>query len=253
MKIAVCVKAVPDAASGRRLDEGTKRLDRSGDLALSDFDSHAVEEALRVRDGAGGGEVVVVSVGPERALDALRKTLAMGADRAVLVSDESLAGADLLVTARALAGALEREGAELTLFGQQSADGDGACLWAAVAERLRRPVVSQVSELAVEGGAVVGKRQTEFGYERVRAPLPAVVAVSDAINEPRYPSLKGIMGAKSKPQETLTAADVGGAGESRTVVLAVAAPPPRGEGRRIEDDGGAADAIVDFLVEKRLL
>ena len=255
MKIAVCVKAVPDAATGRRLDESSKRLDRSGELVLSDFDSHAVEEALRLMEAAGEGEVVVVSMGPERAADAVRKTLAMGADRSVLVTDEALAGADLLVTARALAGALEREGADLVLFGQQSADGDGACVWAAVAELLRRPVISQVSELRVGPGAVTGKRQTEFGYERVRAPLPAVVAVSDAINEPRYPSLKGIMGAKAKPQEKLAAADVGGAGESRTVVLALAPPPARGESRRVEDGSAndAAEAILEFLAEKRVL
>src|SRR5438552_7983542 len=186
-------------------------------------------------------------------MDALRKALAMGADRAVLVSDESLAGADLLGTSKALAGALEREAPDLVLFGQQSADGDGACLWAAVAELLRRPAISQVSELEVEPGTVTGKRQTEYGYERVRAPLPAVVAVSDAINEPRYPSLKGIMGAKAKPQETLTAAEVGGAGESRTTVLALAPPPARGESRRVEGDGNAAEAIVEFLAEKRVL
>jgi electron transfer flavoprotein beta subunit len=253
MKIAVCVKAVPDAAAGRRLDPGSKRLDRSGELALSDFDSHAVEEALRAREAGGEGEVVVVSMGPARTLDPLRKTLAMGADRAVLVSDDALAGADLLVTARALAGALGRESADLVLFGQQSADGDGACLWAAVGELLRRPVISQVSELEVSAESVSGKRQTEFGYERVRAPLPAVVAVSDAINEPRYPSLKGIMGAKSKPQETLGASDLGAVGESGTVVLALAPPPDRGESRRVEDDGGGADAIVEFLAERRLL
>ena len=253
MKIVVCVKAVPGAAAGRKLEPGSLRLQRSGDLTLSDFDANAVEEALRIKEASGEGEVVALSMGPERAMDALRKTLAMGADRAVLVSDDALAGADLLVTARALAGALEREHADLVLFGQQSADGDGACLWAAVAEFLRRPAVSQVSELTVEAGAVVGKRQTEFGYERVRAPLPAVIAVSDAINEPRYPSLKGIMSAKSKPQETLSAADVGGAGESRTVVLALSPPPARGEGRKIEDDGNAAEAILEFLAERRLV
>ena len=200
MKIAVCVKAVPDAASGRRIDPATNRLDRSGELTISDWDSYPVEEALKLKEAAGDGEVVVVSMGPERALDALRKALAMGADRAVLVTDPSLEGADLLGTAKALAGALEQESPDLVLFGQQSADGGGACLWAAVAERLHRPVVSQVSELSVEGGSISGKRQTEYGYDTIRAPLPAVVAVADSINTPRYPSLKGIMGAKKKPQ-----------------------------------------------------
>jgi len=211
MKIAVCVKAVPDAAAGRRIDPATNRLDRSVELAISDFDTYAVEEALKLKEAAGEGEVVVVSMGPERAMDALRKALAMGADRAVLVTDASLEGADLLATSKALAGALENESPDLVLFGQQSADGGGACLWAAVGERLRRPVVSQASELSVDGSSLTGKRQTEFGYDTIRAPLPAIVAVSDAINTPRYPSLKGIMGAKKKPQETLSAADVGGA------------------------------------------
>jgi electron transfer flavoprotein beta subunit len=254
MKIAVCVKAVPDAATGRRLDPATKRLDRTGDLTLSDFDSHAVEEALKLKEGAGGdGEVVIVSMGPEKAMDALRKALAMGADRAVLVSDDSLAGADLVGTSKALAGALAREQADLVLFGQQSADGDGACLWAAVAERLRRPTISQAAELTVADGNVTGKRQTEFGYDTIRAPLPAVVAVSDAINEPRYPSLKGIMGAKRKPQETLSAADVGGTADAATTVLALDPPPGRGDSRRVEDDGNGAQAILEFLAEKRLV
>jgi electron transfer flavoprotein beta subunit len=253
MKIAVCVKAVPDAATGRRLDASSHRLDRSGELTLSDFDTHPVEEALKLRDAAGEGEVVIVSMGPEKAMDALRKALAMGADRAVLVSDDALAGSDLVGTSKAIAGALEKEGADLVLFGQQSADGDGACLWAAVAERLRQPTISQVSELGVDGGNVTGKRQTEFGYDTIRAPLPAVVAVSDAINEPRYPSLKGIMGAKRKPQETLAAGDVGGATDAKTTVTAVSPPPARGDSRRIEDDGNAAGAIVEFLAEKRLI
>jgi electron transfer flavoprotein beta subunit len=253
MKVAVCVKAVPDAAAGRRIDPSTKRLDRSVELAVSDFDTYAVEEALKLKEAAGEGEVVVVSMGPEKAMDALRKALAMGADRAVLVTDSALEGADVLVTARAIAGALEKEGADLVLFGQQSADGLGACLWAAVADRLRRPVVSQVSELTVADGSLTGKRQTEFGYDTIRAPLPAVVAVSDAINTPRYPSLKGIMGAKKKPQETLAAADVGGAAEAGTVVVELGPPPPRGEARRIEDDGNAAEQIVEFLAEKRLV
>jgi electron transfer flavoprotein beta subunit len=253
MKIAVCVKAVPDASGGRRLDPATKRLDRSGELAISEWDTYAIEEALVLKEAAGEGEVVVVSLGPERAVDALRKALAMGADRSVLVTDPVFEGADLLGTAKALAGALEREAPDLILFGQQSADGGGACLWAAVADRLRRPIVSQVSELTIDDGSLRGKRQTEFGYDMLRLPLPAVVAVADSINTPRYPSLKGIMGAKKKPQETLAAADVGGLDEARTTVLALNAPPSRGEARRIEDDGSAAEQIVEFLAERRLL
>ena len=253
MKIAVCVKAVPDAATGRRIDPDTKRLDRSSEPTVSEWDTYAIEEALVLKEAADDGEVVVVSLGPEKAIDALRKALAMGADRAVLVSDPSFEGADLLGTAKALAGALERESPDLVLFGQQSADGGGACLWAAVADNLRRPIVSQVSELKIDGGSLTGKRQTEFGYDTLRLPLPAVVAVADSINTPRYPSLKGIMGAKKKPQETLAAADVGGVDEPRTRVLALNPPPARGEARRIEDDGSAADKIVEFLVERRLL
>jgi electron transfer flavoprotein beta subunit len=255
MKIAVCVKQVPEAAH-RRMNPSTKRLDRSGEGALNAFDANAVEEALRLKEAGGDGEVVVVSMGPEKAVDALRKALAMGADRAILVSDDGAAGSDLVATSRVLAAALERESADLVLFGQYAADSEGAVLWAAVAERLRRPLVSQVAELTVEGGSLTGRRQTEFGYDVIRAPLPAVVAVADSINEPRYPSLKGIMGAKKKPQDVLSLADLGveaGEGASRTSVLALGDPPPRGDSRKLEDDGNAAAQIVDFLAEKRLV
>ena len=256
MKIAVCVKHVPEGSA--RIDPASKRLDRSGEGALNRFDANAVEEALRIK-GDGDTEVVVVSMGPEKAADSLRKALAMGADRAVLVSDEAAAGSDLLATSRVLAKALEREAADLVLFGQQASDGDGAVLWAAVAERLHLPVVSQAAELTLADGTLRVKRQNEFGYDVIEAPLPAVVAVSDAINEPRYPSLKGIMGAKKKPQESLSLADVGvdasqvGDAGSKTEVLALGAPPPRGETVKIEDDGSGAEKIADFLAEKRLL
>ena len=259
MKIAVCVKEVPEAGSARRIDAQTKRLDRSGEAVLNAFDVHAVEEALRLKDSTGEVEIVIVSLGPAGALDSLRKALAMGADRAVLVSDDAAAGSDLVATSRALAAALGRESPDLLLFGQQSSDSDGAVLWAAVADRLRLPLVSQAAELAVGDGTVTVKRQTEFGYDRISAPLPAVICVSDAINEPRYPSLKGIMGAKSKPQETLSTGDLGlsadlvGESGSKTEVLALSSPPPRGESRKIEDDGSAAQKIVDFLAEKKLL
>src|SRR6266852_1811691 len=236
MKIAVCVKHVPEGHS--RLDPGTKRLDRSGEGALNHFDANAVEEALRLK-GDSDTEVVVISLGPAKAADSLRKALAMGADRAVLVSDEGAADSDLVATSAVLAAALAREQPDLVLFGQQSSDADGAVLCSAVAERLGRPLVSQAAELQVAGGKATVKRQTEFGYDRIEAPLPAVVAVSDAINEPRYPSLKGIMGAKSKPQETLSLGDLGVEAcqsASHTEVYALADPPPRGESVKIEDD-----------------
>src|SRR5579884_1113712 len=229
MRIAVCVKHVPEGPS--RIDAQTLRLDRSGEGALNHFDANAVEEALRLK-GDSDTEVVAVSLGPQQALDSLRKALAMGADRAVLVSDDAAAGSDLVATSRLLAAALEREEADLVLFGQQASDADGA---------------------------VRVKRQTEFGYDTLEAPLPAVVAVSDAINEPRYPSLKGIMGAKKKPQDVLSLADLGvdrgeaGEAGSRTTVLGLGDPPPRGDARKIDGDGDAAQAIVDFLAERRLL
>ncbi len=208
---------------------------------------------------AHDGDVVVVSFGPEKAMESLRKALAMGADRAILVSDDAAAGSDLLATSYVLATVLERESPDLILFGQQSSDGDGAVMWAAVADRLSRPLVSQVAALTIDGATLTGKRQTEFGYDVIRAPLPAIVAVSDAINSPRYPSLKGIMGAKSKPQEILSLADIGadvsrvGQPGSRTVVTATTPPPPKSGQIRLDDDGSAAEKIVDYLAEKRLI
>ena len=259
MKIAVCVKEVPDAGPNRRIDPGTLRMDRSGDRSLNAYDLHAVEQAIRLKDAAGDGEVVLVSMGSPRALESLRKGLAMGADRALLVSDEAAVGSDLVATSKVLAKAIEGESPDLVLFGQQATDGDGAVLWAAVADRLKLPVVSQISELEVSGDSLTAKRQTEHGYDTIRTPLPAVLAVADSLNEPRYPSLKGIMGAKKKPQDTKGLADIGvdasEAGEpgSRTTVLGLGEPPSRGETIKIEDEGDAAQKILDFLVERKLV
>jgi electron transfer flavoprotein beta subunit len=256
MKIAVCVKHVPVG----RLSIGpdSLRLDRSGPGELNDVDRNAIEEALGLKDDAGD-EVVIVSMGPESATESLRTALAMGADRAVLVSDPAVAGSDLVATSRVLAAVLVREGADLVLFGQQTSDGGGAVLWAAVAERLRIPFVSQAGELTVDGETVRVVRETEFGNDVIEARVPALVAVSDAINEPRYTSLKGMMGAKKKPLEVLTladlgldAADVGDAG-SGTRVLALSAPPTRANSMTVEDDGNAARVICDFLVEQQLV
>src|SRR5256885_3690556 len=197
MKIAVCVKQIPEGSS--RIDPESKRLDRSGEGALNPFDANAVEEALRLKDAAGESEVVLISMGPAKAQDALRKALAMGADRATLVSDETAAGADLVATSYALAKALEREGADLILFGQQAGDSDGAVLWAAVADRLRLPVVSQAAEVTHDGGKVTVKRQTQFGHDVIETPLPAAVPVPGAIQQPRHPAPNGVNGAKSQP------------------------------------------------------
>jgi electron transfer flavoprotein beta subunit len=258
VKIAVCVKHVPEGTTHARIDPQTKRLDRSGEGAINPFDTHAVEEALRIKESQEG-EVLIVSMGPQSAQDSVRKALAMGADSALLVTDDAAAGSDLVATATVLAAALEPEGADLVLFGQQSGDSDGAVLWAAVADRLRRPVISQVAELTIAEGKVTGKRQTEFGYDTIEAPLPAVVAVSDAINEPRYPSLKGIMGARSKPQRSASLSELGvdtgevGEAGSKTVVRALNEPPPRGDTVKIEDDGSAAQKIVEYLAEHKVL
>jgi electron transfer flavoprotein beta subunit len=254
-KVVACVKCIPEGRT--QLDPGTLRLDRTGACEINPFDLFAVEEALRIKE-AGEAEVVVVSVGPAHSADGLRHALALGADRAVLVSDDGAAGADLLATARVLAAVLGREGADIVLFGQQAADGAGAVLWAAVAELLGVPVVSQATRLEPLSGAIRATRQTEFGDDVVEALLPAIVAVTDAVNEVRYPSLKGTMAAKKKPLEVLSLADLGldpdtGTAASRTDVRRLAQPASRPGARRIEDPEGAAEEIVAFLAERHLV
>jgi electron transfer flavoprotein beta subunit len=260
VRIVVCVKEVPDPSAPKRIDPATLRLDRSVDSTMNEFDAHALEEALRLKDSDAGSEVVVLSMGPPSAAESLRKALAMGADRLVLVADDAAVGSDLVATSAVLAKALEREDADLVLLGQQAGDSDGAVLWAALADRLRLPLVSQAASLELADGNVRSRRQTEYGYDVLEAPLPCIVAVSDAINEPRYPSLKGIMGAKRKPQDVVSLADLGVAADeageagSRTEVYAVGEPPPRWETMRIEDDGGdAAAKVLAFLLERKLV
>lgn len=256
MKIAVCVKCVP--VGQLRMQPASNRLDRSGPGELNDVDRNAIEEALRLK-GDSDTEVVVISVGPDEANESLRTALALGADHAVLITDPGVAGSDLVATSKVLAKAVEREGADLVLFGQQTSDGGGAMLWAAVAERLRLPYVSQATKLACQGATVRVERETEVSTDVIEAPLPAVVAVSDAINEPRYTSLKGRMGAKKKPLDVLALADIGldpgeaGDGGSRTEVRAFGQPGARANSIKVEDEGTAAQTIRDFLIEKQLV
>src|SRR6185437_11673929 len=223
-------------------------LDRSGPGELNRADKNAVEEAIRLKERTADTEVVAVSMGPKQAVESLRTVLALGADRAVLVSDPAAEGSDLLGTARVLAAVLERQDADLVLFGQQSGDGWGGVLIAAIAELMQRPFVSQAAELEV-GDQVRVTRQTESGDEVIDAPLPALVSVGDSINEPRYTSLKGVMAAKRKPLETVALADLGitaqevGRAGARTVVFAIGIPPARGTTTRVEDEAAAAEAI----------
>lgn len=254
MKVVVCVKHVPD---GRvRTDPATGTVDRTGSGDPNRMDLFAVEEALRHK--GDGDEVVAASMGPAPAAESLRTALAMGADRAILVTDPALVGSDLLGTSAVLAAVVTREQADLVLFGQQTSDGGGALLWGAVAERLGRPAVSQATALEVGGGIARVTRQTEHGDEVVEAPLPALVAVTDAINEPRYTSLRGMIAAKRKPIEQLAVADLGldpaavGLAGARTAVRSAGAPPQRQGGARVEDPAVAAEAIVDLLVERGL-
>ena len=257
MKVVVCIKHVPD---GRvRLDPESMRIDRAGGGDVNKMDRYAVEEALRLKDDSDC-EVVAVSMGPDQASESLRSALALGADRAVLVSDPSLAGSDLIATSAVLAALIARESPDLVLFGQQTSDGGGAVMWAAVAERLRWPTVSQVNELALADGSVRATRQTEYGDDVVEVPLPAAVAVTDAINQPRYASLKGTMAAKRKPLNVVSVADLGfdatagGEAGSKTQVLQIGPPPVRARARRVEEEAaGAAQAIVEFLEENQLV
>jgi electron transfer flavoprotein beta subunit len=259
MKLCVCIKEVPPSSVSPRLDPESGRLDRSTGH-LNGPDEYAIEEALKIRDeAAGGGEVVVMSMAPARGEETVRRGLAMGADRAVLVTDAGLAGSDLLGTSRVLAAALAREEPDLVIFGWEGTDANGAMLWAAVAERLGMPVLSRVWQLTIADGSASARRQMEYGFDVAESPLPAVVAISGAINAPRYPSLKGVVASKKKPIATLglsdlgiDAADVGESG-ARTRVLGVGRPPARTPGVLIEDETHAAQRLLEYLGNKGVI
>jgi electron transfer flavoprotein beta subunit len=268
VKICVLVKEVPDAAVQKRIDPSTGRLDRSGERNLNPFDTHAIEAALQLKE-AGAldvDEVVAVTMGPETAVRALHKAVSLGADRSVHLTDPSLAGSDVNGTGYALAQALAKEAPDLVLLGQQSDDGECYTIGAVVADHLRMPSLTQVIRIDVDeggggGAALRCERQAEYGYDTVRVELPAVISVGDAINEPRYPSLKAIMGAKKKPLETLAAGDVGieagrvGHENARARCTAFNAPPPKQAGQIIEDEdtNETVERIVAWLDERKLL
>ena len=263
MKICVLVKEVPDAAVEKRINPSTGRLDRNGEKNLNPFDTHAIEEAMRIKEGGAISvdEVVAVTMGPESAKRALQKAVSLGADRSVHLSDDALAGSDVNGTGYALAQVLAAESPDLVLLGQQSDDGECYTIGAVVADHLQMPSLTQVIKIDVEDGALKCERQAEYGYDTVLVELPAVISVGDAINEPRYPSLKAIMGAKKKPLETKSAADVDIAADrvgfenARAHCSDFAAPPAKSAGKIIEDEdtNDTVEQIIAWLDERKLL
>jgi electron transfer flavoprotein beta subunit len=263
LKICVLVKQVPDAAVTKRIDPDTMRLDRSGETNLNPFDTHAIEAAMQIKEGGqmDVDEVVAVTMGPEGAARALHKAVALGADRSVHLTDEALAGSDVCATGYALAKALDSESPDLVLLGQQSDDGECYTIGAVVADHLKMPSLTQVIKIEVQDGKLRCERQAEYGYDTVEVELPAVISVGDAINEPRYPSLKAIMGAKKKPLDTKATGEVGieadwvGEAGSRTAVLALNPPPEKEAGEIIEDEdtNETVSKIVEWLDERKLL
>ena len=252
MKVIVCVKQIPYPALPGELDSATNTLKRDGKLILDESDSYGVEMALQLVDAAGGGEVALVSMAPNGEVSGLRTALAMGAAQGVLVSDPGLAGSDALTTAKVLAAAVQRlGGADLVLAGTESSDGYTGTVPEQMAEVLGLPSVTFAKSVAVEGGSLKVNRQTEAGYDEVTCPLPAVVSVTAGVVEPRYPSFKGIMAAKSKPVDTVTAADLGvtatGWDAAGQQITSVTQAPTREAGEVIEDDGEAHVKIVEFL------
>jgi electron transfer flavoprotein beta subunit len=252
MNVIVCVKQIPDPATPGELDPTTHQLKRDGKLILDESDSYGVEMALQLVDAAGGGEVSIVSMAPNGEMSGMRTALAMGAVKGVLVSDPALAGSDALTTAKVLAGAVQSlGGADLVIAGTESSDGYTGTVPEQMAELLGLPSVTFAKSVKVDGGALKVSRQTEEGYDEVTCPLPALISVTAGVVEPRYPSFKGIMAAKSKPVDTKTAADLGvtaaGWAGAQQAIVDVAQAAARQAGEVIEDDGETFNKIVEFL------
>jgi len=259
MNIVVCVKQVPDTASERTLSSADSTLDRdSADALINELDEYAIEEGLRLAE-AHGGEVTILSMGPQRASESIRKALSMGADKAVHLLDDGLAGSDALQTSAAMAKVLGRIGFDLVILGSESTDARMGVLAAMLAERLGVPQMSFASKVEIDGTAISIHRLADYGYDKVEAALPAVVSVVEKINEPRYPSFKGIMAAKKKPVETLSLADAGidpaeaGLAASATEVVSFARRPPRQAGTIVSDDGDGGVKAADYLVAQKFI
>ena len=258
MNVIVCVKQIPDPASPGALDPATNTLKRDGKLILDESDSYGVEMALQLVDAAGSGEVSLISMAPNGEVSGMRTALAMGAAKGVLVSDPALLGSDALTTAKVLAAAVQRlGGADLIIAATESSDGYTGTVPEQMAELLGLPSVTFAKSITINGASLEARRQTEEGYDEVTCPLPAIISVTAGVVEPRYPSFKGIMAAKSKPVEQVTAADlgvtpVGWAGSGQSVVTVTQAEA-RAAGEIIEDDGESFTKIVAFLENLKVI
>ncbi len=259
MNIVVCVKQVPDTASERTLRPGDGTLDRqAADGLINELDEYAIEEGLRIAE-AHGGEVTILLMGPEKAAESIRKALSMGADKAVHLLDDALAGSDALATSSAIAAGAGADGVRPGDRGSESTDARTGVLPAMLAERLGVPQLTLAAKVDIEGTAVTVRRVSDEGYEVVTASLPAVVSVVEKINEPRYPSFKGIMAAKKKPVQVLSLADAGidpaqvGLGSAATAVADFAARPPRAAGVVVKDEGDGGAKVAGFLAERKFI
>src|SRR6516164_6648345 len=259
MNIVVCMKQVPDTWSERTLRAEDSRLDRAAaDGLINELDEYAIEEGLRLAE-ALGGEVTILTMGPEAASDSIRKALSMGADKAVHLVDDALAGSDALATSLALATVLRRTGFDLVILGSESTDARMGVMAAMLAERLGVPQVSLASKVEVDGSALRIRRVSEDGYFEVESTLPAVISVVEKINEPRYPSFKGIMAAKKKPVQTMSLADAGidpalvGLGGSASEVVDFAQRPPRQSGTIVKDEGDGGVKVAEFLAAQKFI
>jgi electron transfer flavoprotein beta subunit len=259
MKIVVCVKQVPDTEVERSLVPGQGTLDReSADGVINSLDEYAIEESLKIAE-AQGGEVTILSMGPGKATDSIRKALSMGAADAVHVTDDALAGSDALATSLVLAEALKRDGFDLVVFGSESTDARTGMVPAMVAERLGLPQLTLAAKVDIDGTSVTVRRMSDDGYAVVTGSLPAVVSVVEKINEPRYPTFKGIMAAKKKPVQTLALSDLGldpgavGLGGAASRVEDFAARPPRDAGVVVKDEGDGGSQAAGFLAERKFI
>jgi len=259
MNIVVLMKQVPDTEGDRKLDPSDNTVDRTAvDPVINYIDEFAIEEGLLLKE-AHGGEVTILTVGPERATESIRKALSMGADKAVHVLDDALHGSDAVATAKALAGALRSIEWDVAIAGSEATDARGAVVPAMLAELLEAPQLTQARKVTVDGATVTIQRVTDTGYETVTGETPAVISVVEKINDPRYPSFKGIMAAKSKPIEVKALADIAvdaaevGLANSRTAVASFENAPPREAGQQVKDEGDGGVKIADYLASKKLI